>query len=179
MSRRWLGMLGVVLTLALVGGPVAAKDFTGSEEQRKTFPCPKKGESVPENQSPPKKKDCRTKKQKTYKGTYYSNDVKCEHHSGNDIGVARLYTSSGEVYGIGVCNDQSTFPVQGRVVLQGNMDDGLTAYADGDKDNSPDQAQGYARFDLSSDGGQFGCGSEDGRMDASAPGKDHDQSNCG
>jgi hypothetical protein len=178
MSRRWLGMLGVVLALALVGGPVAAKDFTGGEEQRKTFPCPKKGEKVPENQSPPKKKDCRTKKQKTYKGTYYSNDVKCA-KNGHDAQVAKLYTAGGPTDGgVGVCNDGDAAPIQGRVVFTGGSS-GFTLYADGDKDNSPDQAQGYIRFDLTPTGGGFGCGSEDGKRDASRPQKDSDPSNCG
>ena len=178
MSRRWLGLLGVVLALALVGGPVAAKDFTGGEEQTKTFPCPKKGEKVPENQSPPGKKDCRTKKQKTYKGTYYSNDVKCGAPVA-DAQVAKVYATGGPTDGgVGVCNDGGAVPIQGRVVFQGSSN-GFIIYADGDKDNAPDQAQGYARADLTPAGGKFGCGAEDGNRDASNPGKDYDQANCG
>jgi hypothetical protein len=177
MSRRWFACLVAVLTLALVSAPVAAKDFTGREEQRKTFDCPKKGEEVPENQSPPKKRDCR-KGKTTYKGTYYSNDVKCG-KGGQDLQAAQLYAAGGPTDGgVGVCNDGDTAPIQGRVVFQGNSS-GATVYADGDKDNSPDQAQGYIRFDLGGSGGSMGCGSEDGNRDASRPGKDYDQSNCG
>lgn len=178
MSRRWLGLLGVVLALALVGGPVAAKDFTGGEEQRKTFPCPKKGEKVPDNQSPPGKKDCRTKKQKTYKGTFYSNDVKCG-SDGVNAQAAKVYTTGGPTGGgVGVCNDQSTVPIQGRFVFQGSSS-GFTVYADGDKDNQNAQSQSWARLDLTPSGAEMRCGAEDGRRDATNPGKNDTRDNCG
>ena len=178
MSRRWLGLLGVVLALGLAGGPVAAEDFTGSEEQTKTFPCPKKGQEVPENQSPPGPKDCKKKSQKTYQGTYYSNDVKCAEPTA-DAQAAKVYATGGPTDGgLGVCNDSDTVPIQGRVVFRGSSS-GFVIYADGDKDNSPDQAQGYMRFDITPSGAGMGCGSEDGNRDASNPGDDYDQANCG
>ena len=182
MRRRWVAVLSLVLAVGLVGGPVAAEDFTGSEEQEQTLRCPGKGKSVPKNQEPPGKGECKGKKAKTYKGKVWSNDVKCA-EGGQNLQVANVYTlgsSDPMAGGAGVCNDGSTVPVQGRVVIQGSMEQrGFAIYADGDKDNSNEQLQGWARLDLTTDGPSFGCGAADGKRDATVPEPTDGSDNCG
>lgn len=177
-TRRALACLAAVL---IIGGPASAHDFTGSEEEERTLQCPKPGQSVPNNQEPPGAGECEGTAT-TYQGKVWTNNVKCA-SGGTDIGgLAKLYvnqagTTSG---GVGVCNDGGSVPVQGRVVAEGS-EKGGNIRADGDKDNSNEQAQGYARVD-----GTFGpsaptvrCGDAEGRKDGSHPGATDGQDDCG
>jgi hypothetical protein len=182
MRRRWVAAIGFVLAVALIGAPASAGDFTGSEEQEQTLRCPAKGKSVPSNQEPPGPGECTKKKHKTYRGKVWDNDVQCA-KGGQDLQVINLYETGGAEEaggGIGVCNDQSTVPVQGRVVFQGSMEQGgFSVYADGDKDNTPAQLQGWARLDVSTDGGGVTCGDEAGKRDATDPTSSDGSDDCG
>ena len=179
MRQRLLALFVLVLAVCMVAGPVLAEDMTGSEEQRKTVPCPKKGESVPENQSPPKGKQCQGKKKK-YKATVWSNDVKCA-ATPADLQVAKIYAGGDPMSGggVGVCNDAGPVPVQGRVFAGGSTSDGLTIYADGDKDNTSEQLQGYARMHVDSSGPSASCGASDGKRDATNPSPEDSSEDCG
>jgi hypothetical protein len=184
MRGRWMRVLSVIVGLLIVGAPVAADDFTGSEREERTLPCPAEGESVPENQEPPGPGECEDAENpdETYQGYVWTNDVRCA-DGGQDLQVAKLYAvgDPGAMNGgAGICNDGSSVPIQGRVVVSGSQEQGgFTAYADGDKDNSPEQAQGFARLDAGTGGLTVRCGSEDGKMDASEPGPGDTQGNCG
>lgn len=181
MRRVRIAAIGFVLAVGLVAAPVAAEDFTGSEEQEQTLKCPGKGEKVPDNQEPPGKGECK-RKAKTYKGKAWDNDVKCA-DGGQDLQAAKLYETGGADQmggGVGVCNDGSTAPVQGRIVFQGSFEqEGFSVYADGDKDNSPEQAQGWARLDVGTGGPGFSCGDAAGKRDASNPESGDTSEDCG
>ena len=179
MRQRLLAMFVLVLAICMVAGPVVADDMTGGEEQQKTVPCPKKGKSVPENQSPPKGKDCKGKK-KTYKATVWGNDVKCK-ATPADAGVAKVYaggdpTSGG---GAGICNDTGPVPIQGRAFVGGSASEGVSIYADGEKDNSNEQLQGYAKVHVNSSGPSVTCGDTEGKRDATSPSSGDGQDDCG
>ena len=158
MKRRLRIAMSCVLAICVLGGPVSAHDFTGSEER----------------------KDRRGR-------TVYTNDVRCAKGSKADAQGVKVYhqqkgTTAG---GIGVCNDGrgtvgSKVPVQGRAVAQGSTSGG-TGYVDGDKHNKPEQMKGWARID-----GKFGpsaprvrCGDEKGRRDATHPTSRDKQDDCG
>jgi hypothetical protein len=182
MRLSWRMMAGCVLAVALMVGPVAADDFTGSETEERELACPGEGESVPANQSEPGPDDCPGEAEdETYTGTVWTNEVTCN-DDGVPVGPAgNLYAFGSEdlAGGVGICNDGDTVPVQGRIVLQGSMDDGITAYADGTDGNSPEQLQGWARVDVDGGGPQVRCGSEDGKRDATAPDPEDTSDNCG
>ena len=174
--RRALACLVAVLVIA---GPVSAHDFTGSEEEERTLQCPKSGQSVPSNQEPPGPGECEGTAT-TYQGKVWTNNVKCG-SGGTDVGgLAKLYTTqSGTTSGgVGVCNDGGSVPVQGRVAAQGGPSGGAI-YADGDKDNANEQAQGFARMDVDGGGPKVRCGDAEGRKDASHPGATDGQEDCG
>ena len=158
MNRRLKKFMALFAATMVLAGPVAAHDFTGSEERKNS-----KGQTV------------------------YTNDVRCAKGSTADAQGVRVYhqqkgTTAG---GIGVCNDGtgalgSRVPIQGRAVAQGSTSGG-TVYIDGDKNNQPEQAKGWARID-----GKFGpsaptvrCGDEKGRRDATHPTAADKQDDCG
>ena len=182
MRGRWMRVLGVIAAMVIAAGPVAAEDFTGHEEDEQTLDCPAQGESVPANQEPPGEGECDEASETTYQGLVWDNDVKCG-DDGQDLQIAKLYTTGDPAAlkgGAGVCNDGSTVPIQGRVVLSGSQEQGgFTAYADGDKDNSNEQAQGFARLDAGTGGAAVRCGAADGKKDATNPGSADTQDNCG
>ena len=178
-SMRWLWL---VLAAVMVAGPAAAGDFTGQEEDEQTLDCPAPGESVPPNQEPPGEGECDEETETTYQGLVWDNDVQCA-GGGTDAQAAKLYTTGDPAAmagGAGLCNDGTTAPIQGRVVIQGSQEQGgFTIYADGDKDNSPEQAQGFLRIDAGTGGATVRCGGEGGKMDASDPQPGDTQENCG
>ena len=180
MRRRVLKAMAWIAVLAMIGGPAAAHDFTGAEEDEKTLECPY-GKPIPANQEPPGAGECTNPTtQKTYQGYVWDNDVKCA-SGGTDAQAAKIYTSGGGTAGgVGVCNDGTTAPVQGRVVVEGDAASQKgTIYADGDKDNSNEQAQGFARLDVSGSGPTMRCGDGAGNKDASHPGSTDGQDDCG
>ena len=184
MRVRWVRVLGVVAAMVIAAGPVAADDFTGYEEDEQTLSCPAAGESVPENQEPPGEGECTDTQNpdETYQGKVWDNDVKCA-EGGQDLQVAKLYTTGDPAAmagGVGICNEGGAVPVQGRAVVTGSQEQGgITAYADGDKDNSNEQAQGFARVDAGTAGATVRCGAPDGKKDATNPGSADTQDNCG
>src|SRR5688572_14737630 len=110
MRRRPYAALLFLLSVLVVAGPVAAHDFTGSEER------------------------------KTRRGTVYTNNVSCARGSKANVQGVQIYhsqrsTTSG---GLGVCNDGrgalGSRVIQGRAVAQGSTSGG-SIYADGDKNN--------------------------------------------
>jgi len=153
--------LVLMLSLGVVAGPVAAHDFTGSEE-----------------------KQCGTR---TRPRTCYTNDVRCSKGQAADVGGVKIYrqqtgTTSG---GLGVCNDGSgplgsRVPIQGRAVAQGSQNGG-SVYADGDKNNSNTTAQGWALIDGSTSKRTLTvrCGDEKGRRDATHSTTADQQDDCG
>ena len=161
MSRRFYAALACVLSLVIVAGPVAAHDFTGSEEVQ-----------------------CGTRKAPR---TCYTNNVKCAKGQKADAAGVKVYQTGSPTSakgGIGVCNDGkgalgSRVPIQGRAVAQGSTSGG-SVYADGDRNNQG-QAAGWARID-----GTFGpsapkvrCGDDKGRRDATHPTSADTQADCG
>ena len=155
MHRRIRIAVACALALMMLGGPVSAHDFTGSEERKN-----RRGQ------------------------TTYTNDVRCAKGSRADAGGVKVYgVQSGTSGGVGVCNDGtgplgSVVPVQGRAVIQGSTNGG-SAYIDGDKDNSPEQAKGWLRADMSSAGPKVRCGDDKGRRDATHPTAADGQDDCG
>jgi hypothetical protein len=182
MRMRLLVGIGL-LVAAVAAGPVAAGDFTGTEKELRTLPCPGEGEGVPANQEPPGPDDCPGEEDdETYEGHVWTNDVRCNDGEAADLQLAKLYYTGDPVAmqgGVGVCNDDDAGPIQGRAVVGGNADDGLTAYADGTNANSPDQLQGWARLDASTDGVTVRCGAEDGKRDATNPEPGDSMDDCG
>lgn len=179
MRVRWVRVVSCVLALLVLGGPVSAHDFTGSEEEERTLQCPKDGQSVPKNQEPPGAGECGGTAT-TYQGKVWTNDARCA-SGGTDAQAAKVYTTNSGTSsgGVGVCNDRSTLPIQGRAAVQGSQSDGVSAYIDGDKDNSNATAQGFARLDANSSGAKMRCGDDNGRKDATHPGPDDGQDDCG
>ncbi len=155
MHRRIRIAFACALAVLMLGGPVSAHDFTGSEERKNS-----RGQ------------------------TTYTNDVRCNKGQTADAGGVKVYRAqSGTSGGVGVCNDGtgalgSRVPLQGRAVIQGSQNGG-TAYIDGDKHNQPSQMQGWARADASSGGLKVRCGDEKGRRDASHPTTTDGQEDCG
>lgn len=177
--RRLARALACVLAVLVLGGPVSAHDFTGSEEEERTLQCPKDGQSVPSNHEEPGANECQGTAT-TYQGKVWTNNVKCN-SGGTDVGgLAKIYTTqSGTTSGgVGVCNDGGSVPVQGRVAAQGS-ENGGAVYADGDKDNANEQAQGFARMDVDSSGPKVRCGDAGGRKDASHTQATDGQDDCG
>lgn len=158
MHYRIARAFALLMAVMVIAGPVSAHDFTGSEER------------------------------KTAKGkTIYTNNVRCARGQQADLGGVKVYrnqagSTSG---GIGVCNDGrgalgSRVPIQGRAVARGSQN-GASVYADGDRNNSNEQAQGWARID-----GSFTkrsvtvrCGDVRGRKDATHPTSADRQDDCG
>lgn len=177
--RRVVRAFACLVAVLVLGGPVSAHDFTGSEEEERTLQCPKNGQSVPSNQEGPDANECQGT-DTTYRGKVWTNDVKCN-SGGTDAQAAKVYTTNNGTSsgGVGVCNDRNTIPVQGRFVIQASQADGVTAYADGDKDNSNEAAKGFARLDAKSSGATVRCGDDNGRRDASHPQATDGQDDCG
>lgn len=176
--RRLLRALACLVAVLIIAGPVSAQDFTGSEEEERTLQCPKDGQGVPNNQEPPGAGECQGTAT-TYKGKVWTNNVKCASGGTSIGGLATLYTTGGGTSGgVGVCNDGGSVPVQGRIVAQGSPNGG-SIYADGDKDNANEQAQGFARMDVDGGGPKVRCGDANGRKDASSPQPVDGQDDCG
>jgi len=169
-----------VAVLATIAGPVAADDFTGSEKEMRTLNCPRGGQ-VPADHEPPGPGECEGTAT-TYQGYVYTNNVKCKSGgAASQQGVNVYHNQSGTTSGgVGVCNDGSTAPVQGRAVAQGS-EKGGNVYVDGDKDNSNATAQGWARVDGTFDGKppSYRCGNDNGRKDASEPTSADTSGDCG
>lgn len=185
MHRKLLTLMSILL-LVLAAGPVAAHDFTGSEEEQQELDCPAEGEEVPPNQEPPDYEagDCPGEEDdETYEGYVWDNQVTCNDDEAADLEIGKLYVHGDDSDlsgGVGVCNDGDTGPLQGRIVIQGSMEDeGIAAYADGTDENEPDQLQGWARVDVGTSGAEARCGADDGKRDATHPGEDDTMDNCG
>lgn len=179
MRRRWMKAVGCLVAVLVLAGPASAHDFTGSEEEERTLQCPKAGQSVPKNQEEPGAGECQGTAT-TYQGKVWTNDARCA-SGGTDAQAAKVYTTNNGTSsgGVGVCNDRSTLPIQGRAAVQGSQSEGFSAYVDGDKDNSNTTAQGFARMDANSSGVKVRCGDDNGRKDATHPAAEDGQEDCG
>jgi hypothetical protein len=175
-----LGLL--VLALALVAGPAAAGDFTGTEREERELACPGEGETVPANQEPPGEDDCPGEEEdETYTGSVWTNSPTCAEGGYGAEGVNVYATGDpGDLWaGAGVCNDGDTAPVKGRVAATGSMEDGgFSAYADGADGNPVEPLEGWARVDATASQQGAGCGADDGKRDATA-GEEYDVGHCG
>lgn len=182
MRGRAMKAAACLVAVLIIGGPVAADDFTGSEREMRTLSC--KG-PYPSNQEPPGPGEC-TGTQTTYRGYVWTNNVKCNGGSAANAEGIRVYhnpqgTTGG---GVGVCNDGTgavgSKVIQGRAAASGSPNGG-TVYVDGDKDNTQhDSLQGWLRID-----GKPGaaptvrCGDDNGRKDATMPTSADQQDDCG
>ena len=183
MQRRFLKIMACLAAVAILGGPVMADDFTGSEREMRTLKC---ASSYPANQEPHGAGEC-TGDQTTYRGYVYTNDVKCNSGSTANAEGVRVYhnpqgTAGG---GVGICNDGTgtvgSKVIQGRAAASGDATNGGTVYIDGDKDNTQHAAaQGWARVDGKPGGApNVRCGDDNGRKDATAPTSADAQNDCG
>jgi hypothetical protein len=105
--------------------------------------------------------------------TVYDNDVTCGDN--NSVGGFDVFVGPS---GIEVCNDGGAAGPQGRVMASGDpaSQSGFVG-ADGDKDNSPEQAQGW--LGVSSESGTpVACGDADGNHDLSHGTSDDDINDC-
>src|SRR3712207_3656021 len=134
MQRRFLKIMACLMAVAVLGAPVMADDFTGSERELRTLKC---GGPYPSNQEPPGAGEC-TGDATTYRGYVYTNNAQCAGGAKANAEGVRVYhnqtgTTSG---GIGICNDGTgqvgSKVIQGRAAVSGSPDGG-GAYIDGDK----------------------------------------------
>ena len=105
--------------------------------------------------------------------TTYDNDVTCGEN--NDVGGFDVFVGAS---GVEVCNDGGASAPQGRIMASGDPAN-RSGYvgADGDKDNSPSQAQGF--LGLSSETGTpVACSDADGNHDLSHGTSDDDITDC-
>jgi hypothetical protein len=176
--------LPVLVGTVLLGGVPALADQNGSTEQR-TEKRSCTAEADP-HYSEPTEEDCQDGST-TYDATYYSNDVKC----GDDNALVPTNPTGIRVYGsgdpttqsgsLGACADGSGAapnPVQGRASVGGSPATGPRIVVDGDKDNSPEQAQGY----LLIEGTSYRCGhaySDGGKADSDTPEDKDSSEDCG
>ena len=111
----------------------------------------------------------------------YDNDVECGAgtEAPTPVGTATISPNGDPASGgeLEACTDDGSV-LQGRVIASGGTDGGYVA-ADGDQDNSQEQAQGWARVDVSPSGPAVSCGSTTGNLDAVNPGPGDDSSQCG
>ncbi len=180
---RKIALPVLVGTLLLGVGPALA-DHNGSSEQRtEKRSCSAKPDP---HYSAPKGNDCKGGKT-TYQSTYYSNDVKCGDKNAltpaNPSGI-RVYASGDPATqsgSIDACSDGSgaaPAPLQGRASVGGSPASGPRVVVDGDKDNSPEQAQGY----LMIEGTSYRCGhayADGGKADSDAPEDKDSSEDCG
>lgn len=188
MSRRWMAVVVLVLGAVALGAPAGAHDFTGHEEQEETLACPLPREAVPANQEPPDDTECRDQdipdEEETYRGMVWDNDVECAEGEEAATPVGNIYAIGDPAAlegGIGLCNEGSgAVPVEGRVRLEGSQESqGFTVTADGDRDNEPEQAQGFAQVYAGLAGPSVRCGDPNGKQDASHIGAEDTQEDCG
>lgn len=175
-----------VLAASIAFGVVPAlADQNGSSEQRtETRSCSAKPDP---HYSAPKGNDCKGKNKKTYQATFYSNDVKCGDKNAltpaNPTGI-RVYasgdpaTQSGSVDACADGSGAAPNPVQGRASVGGSPATGPRIVVDGDKDNAPEQAQGY----LMIEGTTYRCGhsyADGGKADSDTPEDKDGSDDCG
>lgn len=98
----------------------------------------------------------------------WDNQVTCG--SGTETPAAVIYAGPN---GVEVCNSGGPVPVQGRVIA--TTEQGGYIAADGDANNSPEQAQGWVRVDSNG----VRCGDSAGRKDATHPTSADTVEDCG
>lgn len=128
-----------------------------------------------------------------YSATHWTNDVSCGTedelpsgvHSATGVSISGNagQSGSGGAGYLQTCSD-GDLPIQGRFTLEGEIGTGGgdgTFTADGDKDNTPEQLQGWAQVDLGDQTVECGKSYEEGgRADAHNQAEgDGSQDNCG
>jgi hypothetical protein len=114
--------------------------------------------------------------------TTYSNQVDCGDTNQLPAGpvvVNGEQNEAGTGGEIAVCQETADLPVQGRVIAAGDAQSGGYVAADGDADNQPEQATGWARVDVSGDGVTVRCGDPAGNLAADHPTEVDGQEDCG
>ena len=166
--RRTLVVLGAALVMWGVAGPALAHGPSGSHEEDPVTTCT----------DPSDPTTCTTQDQ-------WDNDVTCGEGqaAATPLGTVVVYgipdgapSSAGALE---VCSDDSAV-VQGRIIAAGDAttQSGYIA-VDGDKDNQPAQAQGFARVEGDATGLTARCGDDAGAKDATHPGTSDGQEDCG
>jgi len=183
MSRRLL--LPLALGALVVGGVPALADANGSTEV-KTVDRSCSAPADPKY-SAPGPGDCRKADGSfdpggTYRSQYNSNDVTCGStnrqagQSGLNVYAGGDPTTSGG--SAGVCQEESTLPIQGRAGVSGSTATGARATVDGDKDNPTpngnETAQGYVLVEKGpgASAPAYRCGNEysqGGKADSDSP----------
>lgn len=173
--------------LSLFAVPAAVADSAnGSTEHRQACIDDATGQEVPRNADG----TCPLGSTDT---TVYENNVTCGTPDADGGDVPDVDGPAGNVYttgdpaaqsgGIEVCADGSdeVTVVEGRVIAEGSAADGGYVAADGDQDNaSVDPAlAGWARVDVDSGGATVRCGDDAGNLDATHPGPEDGQDDCG
>lgn len=199
MRSRSLLLLPALLATFLVAASPPAQDQAGSSEaetvmrscgaEHDTRYDPPSGEGLAACQDANGNHDDSLE----YEATHWTNDVQCgtddELASGGHDATGLAVSGNGGQEGTGgagylqVCSD-GDLPLQGRVTLEGTGGaDGVdgTITADGDKDNTPAETQGWAQADVGEPG--VACGKayeEGGRSDAHHQAEgDGGQEHCG
>lgn len=195
MRTKSLLLLPALLAAFLLAAAPAADRAGSSEAEEVDRACdapedahydPPSGKDLPECQT-----DGAVDPSKSYKAIHYTNDVKC----GTDDQLAPTHGATGVAVsgdtaqdGTGgngylqTCSD-GDLPIQGRFTLEGEVGTGGgagTFTADGDRDNSPDQLQGWAKVDLGEQ--TVTCGpsyAEGGRADGHTQADEGGQEHCG
>ncbi|MDX1619657.1 MAG: hypothetical protein R3320_01610 [Nitriliruptorales bacterium] len=119
---------------------------------------------------------------RTYRATHYTNDVDCgsDHQLIPGTEAVGVYVSGnldGSSGFLQACSD-GDLPINGRATLEGDAAAGDgSASIDGDKDNQPEQLQGWAKVDVGDQ--SVRCGDTNGRLDANNPTDEDTQEDCG
>ncbi len=182
---------------ALAAGPVKMADSAGSSEVKTVQrSC---GAPRDTHYEPPEGKGlaaCKNSKgqfdpNRKYTAKHFTNNVTCgtskalaPSQQGLTISGDGGQAGTGGGGFLQVCSD-GALPVQGRITAEGAVGVGTvngTVTADGDRDNSASQAQGWAQLVISNSGPAVRCGEsyeDGGRADASNPTSEDTQDDCG
>lgn len=167
MRRPGVFVLLVALSLVLVWAVAAHADGPGGSTEHRAGCVDGTGSEVPPNPDG----SC---PEGSSAATIFDNDVTCGENT--DVAGFDVFVGAG---GVEVCNDGGNASApQGRVMAAGDpaSQSGFVG-ADGDKDNSPEQAQGW--LGLSSDAGTpIACGDANGNLDLSHASAEDDVMDC-
>jgi hypothetical protein len=181
---RKLLLAGLVAGSLIAGAGIARADSRSgsSESDQHTYPCPTTESPLPEGQPAPGPGECEAGDTE-YTHTEHTNDVDCTDEptvpAQEGIAVSVNGDPDEQWLEIEACSD-GTAPVQGRGIIAGSVEEeGIHGTADGDKDNSPEQAQGWATVGAGTGGPSVTCGDDAGTQDSTESTDADGQDDCG